>query len=115
MARSKRQGARGPQGVPGPPGPAGKTGSAGAKGAIGHSGHTGERGPKGAAGHRGPAGRHGNAGVLPSERRSLLASLHEQIDNIYQELDVQMKRMAQLQVQLDEVRKKMHSLASDSN
>jgi hypothetical protein len=45
----------------------------------------------------------------------LLSTLHEQIDNIYQELDVQMKRMAQLQMQLDEVRKRMYSLASDSD
>jgi len=67
------------------------------------------------AGQRGPAGRHGAVGVLPSERRSLLSTLHEQIDNIYQELDVQMKRMAQLQVQLDDVRKRIYSLASDSN
>ena len=58
---------------------------------------------------------YGAVGVLPSERRSLLSTLHEQIDNIYRELDVQMKRMAQLQVQLDDVRKRMYSLASDSN
>jgi hypothetical protein len=112
MAVSKRQGPRGKQGVPGPPGPAGKTGSAGV---TGHIGHAGQRGPKGVAGHRGPAGQHSAGGVLPSERRSALATLHEQIDNIYNELDVQMKRMAQLQAQLDNVRKLMHGLASDSN
>ena len=111
MAKSIQQGPRGKQGVPGPPGPTGKTGSAGATGDIGHSGHTGQRGPKGVAGRRGPKGP--TAAVLPSERRSLLATLHEQIDNIYQELDVQMKRMAQLQVQLDDVRKKIHGLAAD--
>jgi hypothetical protein len=79
---------------------------------MGHIGHTGQRGPKGVVGQRGPTG---NSGILPSERRSLFATLHEQVDNIYNELDVQMKRMAQLQVQLDEVRKKMHSLVADSN
>jgi len=45
----------------------------------------------------------------------MLSGLHEQIENIYQELDVQMKRMAQLQVQLDNVRGKLHQLADDSN
>jgi Collagen triple helix repeat (20 copies) len=112
MAKSKQQGPRGKQGIPGPPGPTGKTGSVGI---TGHSGHTGQRGPQGVAGHRGPAGQDSVGGVLPSERRSLIASLHEQIDNIYNELDLQMKRMAQLQVQLDDVRKKMHGLASDSD
>jgi len=106
MAKSKQQGKRGKQGIPGPPGPTGKTGSTGV---MGHIGHTG---PKGAAGQRGPTG---SSGILPSERGRLFATLHEQVDNIYKELDVQMKRMAQLQVQLDEVRKKMRSLAGDSN
>ena len=109
MAKSKQQGQRGKQGIPGPPGPTGKTGSTGV---MGHTGHTGQRGPQGAVGQRGPTG---SSGVLPSERRRLFASLHEQVDNIYKELDVQMKRMAQLQVQLDEVRNKMRSLADDSN
>ena len=110
MTTSKKQGPRGKQGIPGPPGPAGKAGSAGV---IGHSGHTGRRGPKGAAGTRGPAGLAGAGNVLPSERRTMLATLREQIDNIYTELDVQMKRMAQLQTQLDDVRKKMHGLAAE--
>jgi|SRR5579872_2470221 hypothetical protein len=108
MAKSKPQRQRGKQGIPGPPGPTGKTGSTGI---MGHMGHTGERGPKGAVGQRGPTG---SAAILPSERRSLFATLHEQVDSIYTELDVQMKRMAQLQVQLDEVRQKMRSLAGDS-
>jgi hypothetical protein len=114
MAKPKQRGPRGKQGIPGPPGPTGKTGSVGAAGEIGHSGQAGQQGPKGDAGHRGPAGQ--NAGsILPSERRSLLANLHEQIDSIYRELDVQMKRMAHLQVQLDEVRKNIHGLVEASN
>ena len=110
MATSKRQGPRGKQGIPGPPGPTGKTGSAGVTGRCGDAGH---RGPQGLTGHRGPAGHDAVASVLPSERRNLIATLKEQIDNIYAELDVQMKRMAQLQTQLDDVRRNMHGLASE--
>jgi Collagen triple helix repeat (20 copies) len=112
MAKSKQQGPRGKPGIPGPPGPTGKTGSVGM---TGKSGDTGQRGLKGVAGRRGPAGHDSVSSVLPSERRSMIATLREQIDNIYNELDVQMKRMAQLQVQLDDVRKKMHGLASGSD
>lgn len=113
---NQKKGPRGKQGIPGPPGPAGKPGATGHTGHVGHAGHAGQRGPKGAAGIQGPAGLSGPAGgVLPSDRRSMLSGLHEQIENIYQELDVQMKRMAQLQVQLDNVRGKLHQLADDSN
>ena len=33
-----------------------------------------------------------------------LAAVHEQIERIHTELDVQLKRMAQLQVEIDDVR-----------
>jgi hypothetical protein len=110
MAKQK-QGQRGKQGIPGPPGPAGKTG---AVGATGETGRAGQRGREGAAGIQGPMGESGaRGGVLPSGRRDMLSGLHEQIENIYQELDVQMKRMAQLQVQLDAVRKTLHRFAGE--
>jgi hypothetical protein len=35
---------------------------------------------------------------------NVLAVVHDQIDQIHRDLEVQMKRMAQLQAQLDEVR-----------
>jgi hypothetical protein len=112
MAKQK-QGQRRKQERPGPPGPAGKTGAVGATGDIGQSG---QRGRQGAAGIQGPAGESGApGGVLPSARRNMLSGLHEQIENIYHELDVQMTRMAQLQVQLDDVRKKLHRFADESD
>jgi hypothetical protein len=42
----------------------------------------------------------------------ILALVEGQIEDIYRELDVQMKRMAQLQVQLDEVRAQIRQLIS---
>jgi len=36
--------------------------------------------------------------------REVLLVIHDQIHDIYQELDIQLRRMAQLQAQLDEVR-----------
>jgi hypothetical protein len=46
-------------------------------------------------------------------RRKLMASVSEHIDDIYDELTVQMKRMAQIQQQVDELRAELQRLATD--
>lgn len=87
---AKNQGPRGLRGVPGPPG---------ARGAAGATGHTGTRGPKGDKGSSRLA--------TVSERQRLLVSVERHIENIYGELTVQMRRMAKLQAQVDELRAKL--------
>lgn len=95
----KKRGYRGPKGIPGPPGPAGPAGE------RGQPGHVGARGPKGVTGNTGAARQ-----AEPLDRRNLLRNVNTQIEAIYKELDVQMKRMAQIQQQLDEVRAKIKQL-----
>jgi hypothetical protein len=98
----KRRGARGERGIPGPPGPSGHRG---ATGATGKSGIKGEKGAPGAA------GRPGTAKPLPRrEQLEVLTIVQKQIDDIHRELDVQLRRMAQLQVQVDDVRTKVNRL-----
>jgi collagen triple helix repeat protein len=107
MAKLK-QGLRGERGIPGPPGPPGisgsdgtrgLTGKAGPVGAAGHTGHTGARGAKGATGSKAPASGKG--------RKRFIAAVDRHIENIYGELTVQMKRMARIQLQVDELREKI--------
>jgi hypothetical protein len=45
----------------------------------------------------------------------LLTLVEEQIEGIYKELDIQMKRMAQLQMQIDEVRTTVRKLTGRTN
>ena len=110
MAKQKR-GARGERGIPGPPGPAGATGSEGGRGL------TGKAGPIGAAGHVGATGAKGKKGAPGSKapsnskgRRRLIAAVDRHIENIYGELTVQMRRMARIQAQIDELREKVRAL-----
>jgi hypothetical protein len=78
-------------------------------GARGKSGATGATGATGADGARGAAGS-----LTPDERRKEFTVVHDQIEHIYHELDVQMKRMAQLQAEVDEVRAALRRLIVDS-
>jgi collagen triple helix repeat protein len=104
MAKLK-QGARGERGIPGPPGPPGVSGSDGTRGLtgkagpVGAAGHTGARGAKGATGSKAPATGKG--------RKRFIAAVDRHIENIYGELTVQMKRMARIQLQVDELREKI--------
>ena len=104
MAKLK-QGARGERGIPGPPGPPGVSGSDGTRGLtgkagpVGAAGHTGARGAKGATGPKAPATGKG--------RKRFIAAVDRHIENIYGELTVQMKRMARIQLQVDELRDKI--------
>ena len=91
---TKEKGQRGPQGIPGPPGP---TGPRGERGRIGARGKQGERGTTGKA--------------APNERAKLVAEVNGHIEDIYKELDVQLKRMSQIQQQVDELREKVKRLS----
>jgi len=113
MAKQQR-GARGERGVPGPPGPAGATGSVGDRGLTGKAGTVGAAGRAGAKGAKGAKGLKGATGSkAPSNakgRRRLIAAVDRHIENIYGELSVQMRRMARIQAQVDELRDKIRSV-----
>jgi hypothetical protein len=83
--------------------------------ARGLVGPAGPRGPRGEAGPRGEPGRTGKQGregtAAPGDRATLLLEVNRQIEDIYGELDVQMKRMAQIQQQIDELREKLKRLS----
>jgi hypothetical protein len=75
---------------------------AGLRGRRGPAGPTGLQGPVGARGRRGPAGPAAlSAGTAPA---LAFVAVEEQIDAIKRELDVQLRRMAQIQEQLDQLR-----------
>jgi hypothetical protein len=74
-------------------------------GARGPRGHRGALGPQGAIGPSGARGKTGHQGDEGSA--AVLAEVNRHIEDIYKELDVQMKRIGQMQVQIDEIRKKL--------
>jgi hypothetical protein len=90
-----KKGARGARGKQGPPGPPGKQGGKGERGAPGQPGATG-------------------AAMTVAERIELLGVVEGQIEVIYRELDLQMKRMMTLQDQLDELRANVARLTFSS-
>jgi hypothetical protein len=74
----------------------------GPRGPRGPAGQMGPQGPVGERGHRGHAGTAAlSAGVAPA---LAFLAVDEQIDAIKHELDLQLRRMAQLQQQLDQLR-----------
>ena len=74
----------------------------GPRGPRGPAGQMGPQGPVGERGHRGQAGTAAlSAGVAPA---LAFLAVDEQIDAIKHELDLQLRRMAQLQQQLDQLR-----------
>ena len=92
------RGPHGPRGLHGPPGPRGKQGTAGSRG---RTGRRGDKGPTGAS----EAAATGQSNRADSVE--LLSVVESQIEDIYRELDVQMKRIAQLQQQVDDLRVKL--------
>ena len=74
----------GPRGRRGSPGPRGMTGPVGRRGKIGKPG---KKGPKGLTG--------------PLHKDNVLDMVMKHFDDVYQQLNIQMKRMAQIQVQVD--------------
>ena len=99
-------GTRGLQGIPGPAGPSGKQGDIGATGRTGARGATGRKGTRGLTGAAGP--KDGTAGG--KSRVQLLTSIDKHIDNIYREMEVQMRRTEQLQMELGDLRTKVRLL-----
>ena len=83
---------------------------AGPRGPRGPAGQMGPQGPAGERGHRGSAG----TAILSAGTAPALAFLafDEQIDAIKHELDVQLRRMAQLQEQLDQLRAIVRQVAA---
>ena len=69
-------------------------GPRGPRGPAGHSGHRGAPGPQGAPGPVGP----------PVQGSDVLEIVERQIDDIHRDLDAQMKRIARIQQQVDELR-----------
>jgi hypothetical protein len=88
---------RGERGIPGPRGPAGPTEA---------TGRTGAAGPRGAAGKDRAEPWSRNA------RMKMPNVVERQIENIYSELAIQMKRMAQLQVQIDSLHSAVRKLTA---
>jgi Collagen triple helix repeat (20 copies) len=80
----------------------GKRGERGARGAQGERGVQGERGAQGKRGVQGERGPAGPAGpkMRPAE---VLALVDDQFLEIRKQLDLQLKRTAQLQLQLDQI------------
>jgi hypothetical protein len=101
-----KKGAKGERGIPGPPGPPGKQGAVGATGARGARGAPGRRGVHGLTGATG----RGEGPIEGRRRISALAEIDRHVGTIYRELEVQMKRMAQIQVELDDLRTKVRRL-----
>jgi hypothetical protein len=93
------QGKRGEKGLRGPAGPPGKSGVAGERGPMGRAGRVGAPGAKGARG--------APVGVSGKQRKRFVAAVDRHIENIYTELSVQMKRMARIQAQVDDLREKI--------
>ncbi len=107
MSTSKLQGQRGERGIPGPRGPRGKRG---VPGAPGKTGIAGPQGARGATGKTGPAGKRS-----PSDRRDVLNLVHGQITEVSRELQAQMKRLASLKGELDELRTNVANLIDSAS
>jgi collagen triple helix repeat protein len=75
---------RGPRGKRGPKGPRGETGPVGRRGKIGKAG---QKGPRGLTG--------------PLHKDRVLDMVMTHFDDVYLQLKIQMKRIAQIQAQVD--------------
>lgn len=94
-------------------GPRGKRGPKGDTGRSGKAGPTGLKGAKGKSGKRGALGRSGT--IVRSLNPAMLSGIHKQIENVYNELEIQMKRMAQVQSEIDDVRSKLKRITDRSH
>jgi hypothetical protein len=83
-------GAKGRKGIRGPQGP---RGSVGALGPRGKTGAPGKRGPKGIGG--------------PHQQNRAFEVMEERFGDVFRQLDTQLRRIAQIQLQLDELSKKV--------
>jgi hypothetical protein len=106
-ADSKR-GRQGPKGARGSRGPKGARGSRGPQGVRGPTGPIGRRGKIGKPGRKGPVGIEG-----PNQRNDILEKMETHFDDVYRQLEVQLKRMAQIQAELDILSAAVRKLESD--
>ena len=94
----------------------GRRGVIGPRGKVGKAGRVGSKGSKGATGKRGAVGAIGPArGVGPVNHQNMLSGIYKQLEGIHGELDVQMKRMAQLQTEVNDVRERLGRFTGHSN
>ena len=100
MARRQvnRRALQGPKGERGAVGPKGKRGPKGAPGPRGITGPIGRRGKIGKSGPKGPRGFRG-----PLHKDNVLDMVMTHFDDVYQQLNIQMKRIAQIQQQVDQL------------
>jgi Collagen triple helix repeat (20 copies) len=82
----------------------GRQGPTGSRGERGKRGKTGPAGFPGRRGKTGVAGRRGSKGVTgPVQRDPALELIEERFADVFRQLDIQMRRIAQIQVQLDQL------------
>jgi hypothetical protein len=79
---------------------------------LGRRGPKGEQGARGRTGRRGAAGERGPAGPVPS-RIDILAAVEDQFSEMRKQLDLQLMRFAQLQVQLDQIHKLLKQIVKE--
>lgn len=94
-----KKGAKGQRGFKGRKGRKGHEGRAGLPGLVGH------RGKVGAPGHKGPKGITGPAWPNHIEER-----VHTYFEDVYKQQEITMKRMAQLQAQVDRMERVLNSV-----
>jgi collagen triple helix repeat protein len=93
----------------GPQGKTGATGPRGRQGTRGPTGASGRRGAIGKLGHKGPRGFNGSL-----QKDEVLDRVVSQFDDVYQQLNAQVKRIAQMQGQVDLMSATLGRLASDT-
>jgi hypothetical protein len=101
---------RGDRGLPGPPGPPGKSGHEGPKGESGSQGIAGPRGRTGLRGLQGVVGPAGRIRNLTDVAKQV-AYIDRSIENIYNEMGTHIRRMKDLQRELDSLRETVRLLA----
>ena len=76
------------------------------RGVTGATGARGERGQRGLRGERGPAG--------PAVTRAqVLAAVHHEFEDLRKQLQIQLERMAQIQLQIDAIEKALKQLLAN--
>ena len=88
------------------------TDTRGAKGETGARGKPGARGQRGATGQRGARGEPGPVGPMP-RREDVLALVEDQFSEMRKQLEIQLTRFAQLQLQLDQIHKLLKQLVKE--
>ena len=90
-------------------GKTGATGPRGRRGTRGATGANGRRGAIGKLGHKGPRGFNGSR-----QKDDVLDRMETHFDDVYQQLNAQVKRIAQMQRQVDLMSTTLGRLASDT-